>query len=254
VTATDTGGYSGSEKFQVNVKNTAPKVTSTTGTQTWKVGQDVNFKLAANTFTDPEGQKLTYKASLANNSALPSWLTFDAGSGVFTGTVPAATGGFSIKVTATDAGGLSTSETFKVSVPNTAPTVASATEAQSWTQGQAVNFKLAANTFSDAEGQALTYKVTQSNGSALPKWLSFDSNTLTFSGTAPNKTSSLTIKVTATDTGKLSTSETFGVSIAAASSQLTHAIAGANGAPLAAIANLVKQVNSQAHPVFGPVS
>ncbi len=254
VTATDTSGCSGSETFQVNVKNTAPKLTSATAAQTWTVGQAVSFQLGATTFTDAEGQKLTYKAALSNGSALPSWLTFNADSGAFTGTVPAAADSLSIKVTATDSGGLSTSETFKVTVPNTAPKVTSATATQSWTEGQAVSLKLAAKTFTDAEGQKLSYSATQSNGSALPSWLSFNSNTLTFSGTAPNAASSLTIKVTATDTGQLSSSETFGVTVAAATSKLTHAIAGANNAPLPAIASLVKPVNSQAHPVFGPVS
>jgi hypothetical protein len=96
--------------------NAAPVLTSQTPAQTWKIGQTVNFTLASNTFMDPDGDKLTYKATLANGNALPSWLTFNAATGTFTGVVPSTATGLSLKATATDTGGLAASETFNVSV------------------------------------------------------------------------------------------------------------------------------------------
>ena len=93
-------------------------MTAQTQNQTWTKGQTLNFKLAANNFTDPQQQTMTYTATLANGAALPTWLHFKATTDTFTGTVPTSASSFSIKVTATDAGGLSASETFSVSIAN----------------------------------------------------------------------------------------------------------------------------------------
>ena len=221
VTATDLGGASSSETFSVlTPAPAAPAVTAQTTTQTWKLGQAVNFTLAANTFTDPQAEKLTYGATLSNGAALPSWLTFNASTGTFTGTVPNTATGLSIKVTATDLGGASTSETFSVLTPATAPVLTAQTASQTWNTNQAVNFALASNTFTDPQKETLSFTASQSNGSALPAWLKFNGTTDTFSGTAPATASSLSLKVTATDTSGLSISETFTAAVA----QLTQAI------------------------------
>ena len=83
-------------------------------------------------------------------------------------------------------------------------------------------FQLAANTFTDIDkGDTLTYSAKLANGSALPSWLKFDGATGTFSGTAPNKVSTLDVRVTATDkvaatgstVGSLSVSDVFKLSI-----------------------------------------
>jgi hypothetical protein len=213
VTATDAGGASTSETFSVlTPKPGAPMVTAQTATQTWRRGQAVNFALASNTFTDPQGENLTYSAKLANGAALPSWLHFNGSTDTFTGTVPNSAAGLSIKVTATDAGGASTSETFSVLTPKPgAPMVTAQTATQTWRRGQAVNFALASNTFTDPQGENLTYSAKLANGSALPSWLHFNGSTDTFTGTVPNSAAGLSIKVTATDAGGASTSETFSV-------------------------------------------
>ena len=202
-------------------KTAAPVVTAQTAAQTWKLGQSVNFTLASGTFTDPQGSALTYSATLSNGAALPSWLSFNSKTGTFTGTVANSTTGLSISVTATDTSGLSGTETFSVSTPATAPTVTAQTAAQSWSTNQAINLALASNTFTDPQNETLTFTATQANGSALPAWLKFNGTTDTFSGTAPATATSLSLKVTATDTSGLSVSETF----AAAVAQMTQAVA-----------------------------
>lgn len=230
VTATDTYGLSASETFSVTTPApSAPTVTAQTAAQTWKLGQAVNFTLASNTFTDPQGEKLTYSATLSNGAALPSWLTFNSSTGKFSGTVPNTATGLTIKVTATDAGGASVSETFSVSTPASAPTVTAQTATQSLKTGQTINIALASNTFTDPQGEKLTYKATLANGSVLPTWLKFNTATDTFTGTAPTSASTMSIKVTATDTSGLSVSETFNISVAAAAASLTHAIASTTG-------------------------
>ena len=211
VAANDTSGLSASETFAVQTPASAPIVASQTPTQTWKLGQNVNFTLAANTFSDPQGEALTYTATLANGARLPSWLSFNAANKTFSGTVPNSTTGLSIDVTATDTSGLSSSETFAVSTPASAPIVASQTPAQTWKLDQNVNFTLAANTFTDPQGEALTYTATLANGAPLPSWLSFNAANKTFSGTVPNSTTGLSIDVTATDSSGVSASEIFSV-------------------------------------------
>ena len=225
MTATDTGGLSASETFSIATPApAAPTLTAQTGTQTWKLGQAVNFTLASNTFTDPQAEKLTYSATLSSGTALPSWLTFNATTGAFSGTVPNTAAGLSIKVTATDLGGASSSETFSVLTPAAAPVLAAQTANQTWNSGQAVNFTLASNTFTDPQKETLTYTASQANGTALPAWLKFNGTTDTFSGTTPATAASLSLRVTATDTSGLSISEAFTATIAAAASQLTQAI------------------------------
>jgi hypothetical protein len=209
---------------------TAPVVSAQTAAQTWKQGRAVNFTLASNTFTDPQGSKLTYAAKLSNGGALPSWLAFNASTGAFSGKVPAGAAGLTVKVTATDTYGLSTSETFTVATPKpSAPTVTAQTTGQTWKTGSAVNFTLAQNTFTDPQGEALTYSAKQASGAALPGWLKFNGTTDTFTGTAPTTAGALSLKVTATDAGAASVSETFGVTISTKASSFVQAIASLSG-------------------------
>ena len=193
-----------------------PTLTDQTANQTWQQGQHVSFTLPANTFTDPQGEALTYTAMLATGQALPTWLSFNSATDTFSGTVPAGMESFTIKVTATDTSSLSASETFGITVPAAAPVVSQQTANQTWTEGRSFSLKLAADTFTEPQGETLTYTATQANGQALPTWLTFNPETETFSGTAPTTSQSVTVKVTATDTSSLSASETFGIMVSAA--------------------------------------
>jgi len=81
-----------------------------------------NFTISANTFQDSDvGDSLTYSATLADGSTLPSWLTFN--DRTFSGNPSAAQAGqYDLKVIATDQSGASTSDSFVLSVVNSAPT------------------------------------------------------------------------------------------------------------------------------------
>jgi len=197
-----------------------PKVAAQTATQTWERGQAVAFTLAANTFTDTQGQTLTFTATQADGSSLPSWLKFNSATDTFTGTAPN-----SIKVTATDTSGLSSSETFAVVTPAT--------------------ITRAANTFTNPNET-----LSQANGSAMPSSLTFNATARSFTGTAQNTATALGIAVAATGTGSLYASETLHIMASAAA--LTHAIAGNNYTPAPAITNLIRPVQGEANHVFGP--
>ncbi|MCW2390094.1 hypothetical protein M2333_003140 [Sphingobium sp. B11D3B] len=96
---------------------------------------------------------------------------------------------------------------------NEAPVLAEALVDQMTVEGQAFTYSIAAGSFTDPDGDALTYTAqlvdAQGNLSALPSWLSFDGATGTFSSTsAPALASPITVRVTASD-GSLSASDDF---------------------------------------------
>ena len=88
---------------------------------------------------------------------------------------------------------------------NRAPVVSVPMVDKNWIEGASLQFTVPAGTFTDPDGNALSYSATLSTGAALPAWLSFNSTTHTFSGTAPVSSPDYTVRVTATDTGGLST-------------------------------------------------
>lgn len=78
------------------------------------------FTVPSNTFADADsGDTLSYAATRADGSALPSWLSFNANSRTFAGTPGNADPGeINLKVTATDRAGASVSSAFKLTVAN----------------------------------------------------------------------------------------------------------------------------------------
>jgi len=83
------------------------------------VGDALGYQVPANTFSDPNSGTLTYTAVLddGNDTALPSWINFDASTQTFTGT--SVLGGWDIKVTA-DNGFGTISDSFRLQVGPTA--------------------------------------------------------------------------------------------------------------------------------------
>ncbi|WP_323641197.1 putative Ig domain-containing protein, partial [Pectobacterium polonicum] len=67
--------------------NDAPVVATPIPAQSVAQDGSLSFTVPAGTFTDPDvGDTLTLSATLANGSPLPSWLTFNATTGTFSGT------------------------------------------------------------------------------------------------------------------------------------------------------------------------
>ena len=96
--------------------NDAPVVATPLADRSVTLGSSLNFSFGASAFTDVETANLTYTATRADGSALPAWLSFNAGTRTFSGT-PASgdLGTVSVKVTASD-GSLSASDDFDVTV------------------------------------------------------------------------------------------------------------------------------------------
>ncbi|MBF8274216.1 MAG: hypothetical protein HW380_3321, partial [Magnetococcales bacterium] len=151
VTATDTSGTSASDEFVIAVGNVndAPTVARPIADRQTLEDAPFSFRIPSDTFADMDAATtLTYSATLADGSALPAWLSFDAGSQTFSG-VPANAdvGNVAVRVTAND-GTAAVDDNFILAVVNTndAPTVA----------------------------RPIADRQTLADGSALPVWLSFD--------------------------------------------------------------------------------
>jgi hypothetical protein len=234
VTATDTNGLSASDSFSATVIG-APVVASQTPNQTWTAGKAFSLALPANTFTDPQGERLAYTATQQDGQALPSWLRFNAATDTFSGTAPATAQTVEIKATATDTSGLAVSENFAATVqPAAAPTgiaVTAPTPNQTWTDGQAADLRLPANTFTDALGLPMRFLAYEMSGPNVTSWLHFNPTSQEFFGSAPASMSgTVQLAVFASDARQQMTAEDlFSVTFAPASSahtQLAHAAFG----------------------------
>jgi Ca2+-binding RTX toxin-like protein len=222
VTATDLGSLSATDTFALTIQNVndGPTVANSIADQTVLEGTSFSIQVPANTFADQDvGDMLSYSASLANGSLLPTWLSFNATARTFTGTPDdVQVGSLDLRVTATDTGDLMVSDTFTLTVTNVneAPTVAAPLDDQQATQGTWFSFVVPATTFADVDpSESLTYSATLANGASLPAWLSFNPATRTFTGTPQGgDVGTIDVLVTATDQGALNAADVFAVTIA----------------------------------------
>ena len=118
VTATDKAGATTSDVFNLTVANAndAPQLVNAVADLSIQSGQALSYVLPANAFADIDaGDRLSYRATLANGSALPAWLVFDAATRTFSGT-PTQAGTVSVKVSAVDLSAAVASDVFDIVV------------------------------------------------------------------------------------------------------------------------------------------
>ena len=122
---------------------------------------------------------------------------------------------FTFKVSdGTDESASAYTMTVDVTAVNDAPAVATAIPDQTATVGTAFSYAFPAATFSDVDGDTLTYTATQGDGMALPSWLTFTALTRNFAGT-PAAAGTVTVKVTASDDGSLNVEDSFDIVVSA---------------------------------------
>lgn len=190
VTATDSGGLSASDTLELDVVpiNHAPTVVQGNADQVLAAGDAFTFALAPNEFGDPDvNDVLQLSATMSDGSALPGWLAFDTGTSSFSGVAPASAETVVVAVRATDGGGLYASDSFLVSVEEAVPAVISVKPVQDQFAviGSGFTYVVPGDTFtSSVPADPITVSALQTNGSALPAWLSFNSGSGVFSGTA----------------------------------------------------------------------
>ncbi len=120
VTATDSGQLQVTRSVTISVNDLpdAPEVNRAIMDQEGFATLTFTFDLPADTFTDEDvGDSLTLESQLADGTALPGWLEFQAGQGRFTG-IPAVAdaGSIDIRVTATDLTARSVSDVFTLTI------------------------------------------------------------------------------------------------------------------------------------------
>ncbi|MEN8274388.1 putative Ig domain-containing protein [Acinetobacter seifertii] len=199
--------------------NHAPTVNAAIPLITSNQGTEFSYKFANNIIVDQDSwDSLSYKITLTTKDSsgqyqsLPSWLSFDTATQTLSGTPPTnVTGNLSFFYWGTDMYGYSTATSFnlKVSLPNQAPTLLNAIADQSVTDAKAFSYTVPATTFKDPDGDTLTYSATLEDGSPLPSWLSFNPTTRVLSGTSPDNTMPLNIKITVKDIANQSVSDVF---------------------------------------------
>ncbi|TNF80250.1 type I secretion C-terminal target domain-containing protein [Pseudomonas sp. ICMP22404] len=97
--------------------NHAPVVATPLLDQNATENTPFSYVVPATSFSDPDNDSLSYTAKLADGSALPSWLVFDAATRTFSGTPSdTASGTYSIQVTATDGSNATVSDSFTLAV------------------------------------------------------------------------------------------------------------------------------------------
>jgi len=220
VIATDQSYSSVSDNFTLTVINTndPPILVKPIPDQTIDEDSELKFTFDASTFKDIDvGDSLTYTAK-QDDSVLLDWLNFNAETRTFSG-MPENddVGILSITVIATDNSNASVSDNFTLTVTVTVP---------SWPPiyipDQAIDedsellFTFDASTFYNDIGVSLSYTAKQNDGSVLPDWLNFNSETRTFSGTPTNYdvgTLSITVTAIATNTSCSNVSGSFTLTV-----------------------------------------
>ena len=220
VTASDPGGLSATQTFTVTVPNRAPEAVGQIDDAETFVGESIEIELAGH-FSDPDGDELAYAATSTDSS-----VTSVSVSGATLRVAGIGQGDATVTVTAADAGGLSATQAFSVTVPNRAPEAVGQIDDVATFVGESVEIGLAGY-FSDPDGDELTYAATSTDSSIAS--VSVSGATLRVAGETQGVA---TATVTASDAGGLSATQNFAVTI-----------------PTPPTAYLVQAVQSRDYPV-----
>ncbi|MCE2455114.1 MAG: Ig-like domain-containing protein [Gemmatimonadetes bacterium] len=192
LTASDAGGLTATQSFDVTVPNQAPAAVGTIPARTVQVGDAATLDVSGS-FSDPDGDALTYTASSSDVSVATAGVS---GSTLTVGAL-----------TAADAGGLTATQSFEVTVPNQAPVAVGTISARTVQVGESAAFDVSAS-FSDPDGDALTYTASSSDSSVATAGVT--DSTLTVDGLSRG---TATITVTATDAGGFTAEQSFDVTV-----------------------------------------
>ena len=212
VTATDPGGLTAAQSFQVTVPNRAPLAEGTIPAQTIEAGETVALDMSPY-FSDPDGDALAHEAATSDPSVAKVTVSDN------TVTVTAvAKGEATVTVTATDTEGLAAIQEFGVTVPNRPPVAEGAIPAQTVAVGDTITMNMSPY-FSDPDGDALAHEAATSDTSVAKVTVS--DSTVTITAVASGEA---TVTVTATDTEGLAAIQEFGVTVPNRSPEATGAI------------------------------
>lgn len=152
-------------------------------------------------FDDSFGSSVAFLGNVGGNDTLNLAIGAERDATTFSGEVGSYRG--AVFLPRLEGGGESISPTLSNTIPD-----------QSASEDAPFSFSIAADAFSDPD-DTLAYSATNSDGAKLPRWLTFDGATRTFSGTPRNAdVGTFSVKVTATDTENAEASDTFTIVVA----------------------------------------
>ncbi len=236
-TAQDRAGATASSELKVTLTgvNDAPVLVTPLADVAVVAGGPVSLLLAPGMFTDiDQGDVLTYSAQLSSGSALPAWLSFNALTGLLSGTAPsaAAAQALDVRLVATDKAGASASDTVRISVAavvNQAPQ-AVADVANTVEDGPAVTGNVLANDTDGNAGDSLTVHAPGNQSGTYGNLQLAASGAYSYTlNNSATKVQSLAQGQSVTDTFAYTAKDPSG---ATATSLLTVTVAGMNDAPV----------------------
>ena len=203
VTASDRGGLSASQNFPATVRNQPPEPIDSIPPVDYRPG-DTHTIAVAKYFSDPDGDSLSYDA--ATSDAAVAAVEFSDDSTV---TVTGVAGGeATVTVTATDPGELFAIQDFPVTVRNQPPEPVGSIPPVELRPGASHSI-MAANYFSDPDGDELSYRAETTDAAVAAVEFSDDS-TVTVAGVAGGDA---TVTITAADGGGLSAEQQVEVTV-----------------------------------------
>ena len=201
VSAIDLGGLEATSEFQVVVPNRPPQAAEPIEARTLGTGDTATLDAAAH-FTDPDGGALVYEAVSSAPSVVSAHVS---GSEV---TVAALLrGAASVEITATDAGGLSASQSFLVTVPNRAPVARDTIPSLALFAGESDTLDATAF-FADPDGDSLAFRASTAEPAVATA--AIEGSLVVVAGVGRGETM---VTVTATDPDSLSSSQAFGATV-----------------------------------------
>ena len=252
VTANDGNGGTANDVFRLTVTdgpNRAPVLSIPIPNRSATEAVVSYYTVPANTFYDPDGDGLSYSATFSTGGTLPTWISFNPATRLFTFNPAYGNAGtYDIRVTANDGNGGTQSDIFRLTVgagANRLPSVGTLIPNLSANEGQAFSYTVPSNAFTDPDGNSFSYtaflvteQLVQTQPypepefelieieTALPSWLTFNPSTRTFTGTRNGITTDevLDIRLYATEVG---TSEAYRVS-----QEFSLTVQAANDAPV----------------------
>ena len=200
------GSLSVVDSLTINIVENYPPVAPTISDITVNEGDSITHTIPV--FTDPESNSITYDVLFGNGTSLdPTWITFDEVTRVITANTYVGIDTITpLKVVATDSYNPEVVVTIQLIV-NKAPQLNSTFGTLQFymTAQKSSSFTIDSDLFYD-EDTTLSYTLTETNGTAVPAWLTFtgppttSTGTFTFSGTYPtDQEDSLVYVIHATD-------------------------------------------------------
>ena len=203
ITATDPGGLTATQTFQVKVPNRPPVPVDSIPAREIMVGRADTLDLSP-FFSDPDADPLIYLAAVSDSAVAG----VDVSGSALTVT-GLAKGDAEVTIIATDDEGLSATQRFHVTVPNRPPMPTDTIPPHTLFRGEADTLDLAGY-FADPDGDPLTWAAETSDSTVAALTLSPAHGTLIVAARAQGEA---TVTVTATDTEGLTARQTFTVTV-----------------------------------------